>query len=90
MGREDDTLRLTFDSNIRFRTNRLDLSLGDGGCKRIDGGKLVMEIKCDVVFPLWLSEALSTLAIFPATFSKYGIAYQTMLQPQNAAKTVQI
>ena len=90
VGREDDALRLTFDSNIRFRANRLDLSLGDGGCKRIDGGKLVMEIKCDVVFPLWLSEALSTLAIFPATFSKYGIAYQTMLQPQNAAKTVQI
>ncbi|MBQ6092513.1 MAG: polyphosphate polymerase domain-containing protein [Clostridia bacterium] len=90
VGREDETLRLTFDSNIRFRTHRLDLSLGDGGCRRIDGGRIVMEIKCDIVFPLWLSEALSTLAIFPATFSKYGIAYQTMLQPQDAAATAHL
>ena len=88
VGKEDDTLRLTFDSNIRFRANRLDLSLGDGGCCRIDGGKLVLEIKCDVVFPLWLSEALSDLSIFPATFSKYGIAYQTMMCPHSMAATV--
>ena len=88
VGREDAALRLTFDSNIRFRANRLDLSLGDSGCRRIDNGNLVLEIKCDVVFPLWLSEALSALSIFPATFSKYGIAYQTMMQPQTAAVTV--
>ena len=87
VGKEDASLRLTFDTNIRFRTQRLDLSLGDGGCRRIDNGNIVMEIKCDVAFPGWLSEALSALSIFPATFSKYGIAYQTMMQPQTAAVT---
>jgi SPX domain protein involved in polyphosphate accumulation len=87
VGKEDEALRLTFDSNIRFRARQLDLSLGDGGCRRIDDGNIVMEIKCDVAFPQWLSEALSALSIFPATFSKYGIAYQTMMQPQLAAVT---
>ena len=86
VGRDDDTLRITFDSNIRYRAERLDLSLGDGGCERIDDGNIVMEIKCAAAFPLWLCEALGSLGIFPATFSKYGIAYQTMMQPQ-AEKT---
>ena len=88
VGREDDALRLTFDSNIRFRANRLDLSLGDGGCQRIDDDKIVLEIKCEYAFPSWLCEALGALSIFPATFSKYGTAYQTMMQPQTAAVTV--
>jgi len=78
VGKEDDDLRITFDSNIRYRANRLDLSLGDGGCTRIDDGNIVMEIKCAAAYPLWLSEALSSLSIFPGTFSKYGIAYQQM------------
>ena len=85
IGKDDENLRVTFDSNIRYRATRLDLSLGDGGCTRIDDGNIVMEIKCEQAFPLWLSEALSELSIFPATFSKYGIAYQQMTE-QKAAK----
>ena len=88
VGREDTALRITFDSNIRFRASRLDLSLGDSGCKRIDNGDIVMEIKCADAFPLWLCEALSALAIFPSSFSKYGTAYQLMMQPQDAAALV--
>ena len=90
VGKEDDTLRMTFDGNIRYRAQRLDLSLGDGGCTRIDGGNIVMEIKCAASFPLWLSTALSELAIFPSTFSKYGIAYQQMMQPQTKRSAFEI
>ncbi len=85
VGREDPSLRLTFDSNIRFRAQRLDLSLGDGGCRRIDNGNIVLEIKCAAAFPQWLCEALAELAIFPTTYSKYGVAFQTMMQPRKAA-----
>ena len=86
IGKEDESLRLTFDSNIRFRAQRLDLSLGDGGCRRIDGGNVVLEIKCGAAFPAWLCEALGELEIFPTTYSKYGVAFQTMMQPRLAAR----
>ena len=90
VGQEDDSLRITFDSNIRYRATRLDLSLGDGGCTRIDNGNIVMEIKCAAAFPLWLCEALSSLSIFPSSFSKYGTAYQQMMQPQKITAALEI
>ena len=38
-----------------------------------------MEIKAQGAMPLWLTEALSELKIYPVSFSKYGMAAKTYL-----------
>ncbi len=80
-------LRITFDSNIRWRTDALDLSTGTRGEKLMLPGEILMEIKIPGAVPVWLAHALSEAGIFPMHFSKYGLAYQTllgrMMRPQN-------
>lgn len=69
-------LRITFDANMRWRTNDLNLQLGDDGNPLISSGKILMEIKFEQAAPLWLSRLLSEMEIFPTTFSKYGTCYR--------------
>lgn len=69
----DEDLRITFDSNIRFRQNNLSLTQGCQGTKISDN--IVMEIKVSGAIPLWLCSILSQLDIVPASFSKYGECY---------------
>lgn len=77
-GKEDPNLRLTLDQEIQWRTKRLDLRLGTEGEALLEPGQTLMEIKIPNAMPLWLSEALSELSIFPVSFSKYGRAYERM------------
>lgn len=76
---EDSNVRITFDKNIRFRDYCLDLSKGSYGTNILEPEKTLMEIKIPGVFPLWLSDILSELEIFPASFSKYGNCYKQFL-----------
>ena len=39
-----------------------------------------MEIKTIGGMPLWLSKALDELKVMPSSFSKYVVAYKTMLR----------
>ncbi|MBQ9674064.1 MAG: polyphosphate polymerase domain-containing protein [Ruminococcus sp.] len=75
-GLEDKNLRITFDMNLRYRDYELDLSLGDYGKPIVDNNICIMEIKALKAMPLWLTEALSSLNIYPGSFSKYGTAYK--------------
>lgn len=74
-GIEDNELRVTFDSDIRFRTERTDPAQGEDGTPIIDAGERLMEIKVAGGFPYWLSHMLSELKIYPSSFSKYSVAY---------------
>lgn len=74
--KEDKNLRITIDTNIRYRTSKLDIAQGTEGEVILGNGKAVMEIKCIGSMPLWLTKELSELKIFPSSFSKYGKAYQ--------------
>ena len=73
--KENPNLRITFDSNIRYRTTELFLEKGAYGDKILASPEFIMEIKCDGTIPLWLSEILNRHSIFPSSFSKYGTAY---------------
>jgi len=77
-GRADPNLRLTLDRDILWRTQALDLGKGTWGTDLLGGGRTLMEIKIPNAMPLWLAQALSELAVFPASFSKYGRAYEAM------------
>ena len=78
-GCEDPSLRMTFDTNITFRTDDLDLRKGTYGESLLDSSACILEIKISQAMPLWLSHALDTLGIYPASYSKYGNAYKKLL-----------
>lgn len=69
----DPELRLTFDDQLEY-----------GDCFRsqaewrplIAPQESILEIKSAGPYPRWLVNALSTHAIYPASFTKYGNAYQ--------------
>ena len=69
-------LRLTFDTDIRVRSNDLELRSGDYGVPLPEGDQILMEIKIPGAAPLWLARLLSDNGIFPASFSKYGTYYK--------------
>jgi hypothetical protein len=71
-GVDDTSLRLTFDSNIRWRTCDPDLSGGTWGKRLFGDARCVFEVKTGGAMPLWLAEKLSELGIYKTSFSKYG------------------
>ncbi len=76
----DSVLRITFDRNITWRTEDLDLKNGVYGNRLpLDDG-ILMEIKIPGVMPLWLSQLLDELHIMPCSISKYGTAYSIALE----------
>lgn len=74
-GSTDSNLRITIDRDIRFRDHQLDLSKGAWGTPLLEHGQILMEIKMPGAMPLWLSQILAGLEIYPASFSKYGNLY---------------
>lgn len=72
--KEDETYRITFDTNIRFSNKKLDLiDLDDEECLFDDG--YIMEVKTLKGYPVWFINALSNLKIYPVSYSKVGEAY---------------
>ena len=74
-GIDDSELRITFDTNIRWRTTDLDLRCGDYGVPLGGYGDVLMEIKIPGTAPLWLAHLLSEAGVFSTSFSKYGSCY---------------
>ena len=83
-GREDESLRITFDENIRFRCDDLHLESGDHGERMLDASQHLTEIKVQGAMPIWLCRALDRLQIYPVSFSKYGYCYQHFISGRDA------
>ncbi len=81
-GKEDPELRITFDTNLRWRDTDLDLRRGDYGAPIDDPDMVLMEIKIPGVCPLWLSRLLSEAGAYPTSFSKYGTCYKNHILPK--------
>lgn len=88
--RVNSELRFTFDKNIRYREDELDLSLGDRGRLLLEDGSVLMEIKMPETSPLWLAELLSRHKVFPAGFSKYGKSYEQKLMEEYYSGVMEI
>jgi hypothetical protein len=78
-GLEYKALRITFDTNIRWRVWDLDFSKGAYGTPMLDENEYLMELKIDTSLPLFLTTHLTRLKIFPLSFSKYRTAYEGLL-----------
>ena len=79
-GVENADFRMTIDRDITCRYESLHLTDGVFGDKILKEGTSLLEIKIPGIMPLWMSEILSRLKIFPASFSKYGTYYKTTPQ----------
>ena len=51
----------------------------EGGVDLFDEDLCVMEIKIPGAAPMWLTQILSELKIYPTSFSKYGRCYQKLM-----------
>ncbi len=79
-GNDDKEFRVTFDGNVRYRKDDLDLRHGDGG-ERLDRAPYrIMEVKSAGAVPLWLVDVLSKNSIYHGSFSKYGTIFQSELE----------
>jgi hypothetical protein len=83
-GVEDPRIRITFDTNIRFRQGGFTEGLVE--CSRwmpiLSGPHYLMELKTVNSVPLDLSRGLSRAGVFPVSFSKVKTAYQTLVKPK--------
>lgn len=69
----DPELRLTFDDRLEY----LDFHARDAAWRPIIAPvESILEIKSAGPYPPWLVEALSAHGVYPASFTKYGNAYQ--------------
>ena len=84
--KEDPGLRITFDKNILWRTDRARLTSHPNGRQLLKPGQSLMEIKVGASMPLWLAELLSKGGIRQVSFSKYGTAYRTLISEKNMIK----
>jgi len=79
-GVDDPALRVTFDEDILWRDTDLALAPLESGAPLLHGDEVLLEIKAPAAIPLWLTRELSRNRIYRTPFSKYGNAYQAMLQ----------
>lgn len=85
-GKEDEEFRLTFDASIRSRRKPLDFSHGSDGVLLTREPMVLLEVKAALAMPVWMRDALTDWAIYPASFSKYGEIYTGMLQTNTQHK----
>lgn len=81
-GINNHNLRITFDTNLRYRFDNLKLELGDSGQSFFENKVYIMEIKTLDAMPLWLASTLSELKIYPTSFSKVGSIFQEKIRSE--------
>ena len=78
--KDDDSFRITFDENIRYREKDMSLTIAPYGKDILEPGCALMEVKTAGAIPLWLVDILNKEGIRQCSFSKYGRAYSDMLK----------
>lgn len=75
--------RVTFDENILCRQEEISLESEVWGTPLLAEGMTLMEIKTSGGIPLWMTQFLTREHIYKTSYSKYGIAYETMIFPKH-------
>lgn len=80
---DDDSLRITFDENLRYRTKSLKFKQNKRDKVYFKNKSIIMEIKANGVMPLWLVHILSGAKAYPTSFSKIGKVYENLRKENN-------
>ena len=78
--KDDHEFRVTFDRNILWREDNVNLTSGVYGESLLKDGQVLMEVKAGGAIPLWFVNILSEEKLYKTSFSKYGTAYKTIFQ----------
>lgn len=81
-GKDDPSLRLTFDRDIVTRHTSLQLEDGRFGDALLPSGKILMETKFLGGTPLWFARLMSEYGLTYESFSKVGREFTSSLQTQ--------
>lgn len=73
-GKQDSDIRITFDKDIRVAFDQKSIRNCQNAKTIIAEGERLMEVKVSGSMPLWLTDIISKLRIYPYSFSKYGQA----------------
>ena len=73
---------ITFDDAIRFRTADLTLDSDLWGTALLRPDQVLMELKAPGAIPLWMVRLLTEMGLYKTSFSKYGTAYQILLEQE--------
>lgn len=87
-GVEQKDLRLTFDREVRYRTDMFSFEQPENGTLVLANNLQLMEIKTATSVPLWLTKICSEQGIFASSYSKYAACYLDHLQKTNTEKLV--
>lgn len=74
--KDDKQIRITFDTNIKYRTENVNLLPSISDIKLLSNNLVLMELKVPFSIPYDLAKYLSSEKIFKTPFSKYGTAYK--------------
>lgn len=74
--KDDKQIRITFDTNIKYRTENVNLLPSISDIKLLLNNFVLMELKVPFSIPYNLAKYLSSEKIFKTSFSKYGTAYK--------------
>lgn len=78
--KDDDGLRITFDSNLKYRNKNLTFIKKTSDKTYFKSEKnIIMEVKAHGFLPLWLASLLSAECIYPERFSKIGKVYEKIM-----------
>lgn len=87
-GIEDKELRITFDENIRWRVDHLDLKRGNVGNEILKPGQRLMELKIAGAMSVEMAHILDEIGIRQTSFSKYGRGYVDYMYPEGRVAAV--
>ena len=91
VGRQDPELRITFDTNLRWSVDELDLRFGNHGRQILEPGQHLMELKITGSMDLRIARILSELGIYRTSISKYGRGFEAyVMQQQEQSRTVYV
>ena len=80
--KENPSVRLTFDENLRYRYGFPNSDNIAEGTPIVQNDEYILEIKTPGAMPLWLAQALSECKIYPRSFSKYAHAYFDIMKQE--------
>lgn len=82
--KDENDLRITFDENLKYRERNIDFKTRKRDKIYFkDKRNIIMEIKAQDVFPLWLVQVLSKNKIYSQQFSKIGKIYEKLGKEKN-------
>lgn len=87
-GTEDPSLRVTFDTNIRWRTENLRLDGPAEGTQLIEQGWYLMEVKTPGAVPLWFSKILDDLESIQPHFPNTAAPTSSKIRKQKKSRHI--